>query len=401
MSRLAFDKEVLNALVLGGSFYGGGGGGAPEIGLQAGLQALRMGHPYLVDLSDVPDDSVLLTVSAVGAPAGAGPHARPEDYARAVEVFQQYSGRKVGGLITNECGGLATVNGWIQSAVTGLPVVDAPCNGRAHPTGTMGSIGLHKVPGYVAEQVAVGGRQEQGNYLEVFIRGSVDGASGLVRRTAAQIGGLVAVARNPVEASYARENAAPGAIRKCLEVGRAMATARKGWAGSAGKRAVAAAAEASGGFLSCFATVVGKELETAGGFDVGRILLRSGPPVGPETWAAPGGLDADFELSFVNEWLTLEGGPGVNDGKGVGGGSAAGTRRTRQRLATFPDLIATLDLESGWPVSSAGVQPGQQVAVVVVPSSKLILGAGMGDRDLYAEVERVVGRDIIKYAFPQ
>lgn len=373
MARLDLNEEILEALVTGGSFYGGGGGGAPETGRQAGLLALRLGRPYLVDLDDIPGDAVLLTVSAVGAPAGRGPHALPEDYARAVELFQRFSGRKADGLITNECGGLATVNGWIQSAVTGLPIVDAPCNGRAHPTGTMGSIGLHKVDGYVSEHVAVGGRREQGNYLEVYIRGSVDGASGLVRRAAAQVGGLVAVARNPVEASYARQNAAPGAIRKCLVVGRAMVAARG---------AVGAAAEASGGSIACIGRVTRKDLETTGGFDVGRLIVRSGAQ--------------EFELSFVNEYLTLEAYRDCDGGSGRGNGS----RGRSPRLATFPDLIATLDAATGTPVSSAQIHLEQEVAVVVVPSANLILGAGVKDKDLYEEVELVVGKGIVKYAFP-
>ncbi|MEW6723346.1 MAG: DUF917 family protein [Bacillota bacterium] len=101
---------------------------------------------------------------------------------RAVELLRDALGVRIGGLITNENGGSATVNGWIQAATLGLPVVDAPCNGRAHPTGLMGSMGLHRSPGYLSLQAAVGGDPNQGRYLEITAAGSLAGASATVRQ---------------------------------------------------------------------------------------------------------------------------------------------------------------------------------------------------------------------------
>lgn len=40
------------------------------------------------------------------------------------------------------------VNGRFQSAVTGIPVVNSACDGRAHPTGVMGSMDLESDPEY-------------------------------------------------------------------------------------------------------------------------------------------------------------------------------------------------------------------------------------------------------------
>lgn len=362
MTRLDLNHEMLDYLVIGGSFYGGGGGGSMSAGREAGRLALELGGPHLVDLDDVPPDALLLTVSAVGAPAGTGAHALPGDYVRAVEFFQRQTGKAVSGFIANECGGLATVNGWVQSAATGLPVVDAPCNGRAHPTGAMGSMGLQRLEGYISEQVAVGGSRRDGSYFEIFIQGSVESTSGLVRRAASQAGGLVAVARNPVTASYARENAAPGAIRRCMEVGRAIVAGRR----ESGLAAVEAAARASGGRIACTGKVTRKRMETAGGYDVGGIVVEG---------------NAAAELVFCNEYLTME---------EIG---------SANRLATFPDLLATLDLSTGLPVTSAELCEGQDVAVVMVPRGNLILGAGMRDPDLYIEVERAAGKEILKYAF--
>ncbi|MDK3075364.1 hypothetical protein QO034_19985, partial [Sedimentitalea sp. JM2-8] len=52
-------------------------------------------------------------------------------------------GQRLAAINTNENGAQTTVNGWFHSALSGLPVLDLACNGRAHPSSLMGSLGLH------------------------------------------------------------------------------------------------------------------------------------------------------------------------------------------------------------------------------------------------------------------
>ena len=141
MAKVVLNEDILQAAVAGGSFYGGGGGGSPALGLRLGRLRLgwnrktappagasgaeapspgasgRPGRPWMISLDEVPDDAILLTVSAVGSPAGKGHHAGPEEYARAVDLFAAKPASRWRPH-HNECGGLATVNGWIQSAAT-------------------------------------------------------------------------------------------------------------------------------------------------------------------------------------------------------------------------------------------------------------------------------------------
>ena len=119
----------------------------------------------LITIDDLDEDDVLLTASLVGAPNAANQYMTPKDIAKTVEILQKNCDFHIGGIITNEQGGEATVNGWLQAAVTGLPVVDAPCNGRAHPTGVMGSMNLHKIPDYTTVQACVGGNPDTGNHI--------------------------------------------------------------------------------------------------------------------------------------------------------------------------------------------------------------------------------------------
>lgn len=343
------------------------------MGMRAGEAALLVGDPVLVDVSDVPDGAVLLTVSAVGAPAATDAYVKPYHHIRAVEMLMAQSEAGICGFITNECGGAATVNGWVQSAALGLPVVDAACNGRAHPTGVMGSMGLHTVPGFVSVQAGVGGDPERETYVEVLARGSIGKASAMIRQAAVQAGGLVGVARNPVAASYACAHGAVGAIKKCIEVGSAMLEAEgqslgRGQ-GTTGRAMAEAAATASGGVIVGKGIVGRVQLATTGGFDVGFVVLDSG--------------NNQFELVFWNEYMTLD--------QCNGSGAA--------RLATFPDLIATIDASTGRPVSSAEIREGQEVYVVRVDRKDLSLGDGVRDQSLYSQVEQITGREIVKYVF--
>lgn len=121
---------------------------------------------------------------------------------------------------------MATVNGWIQSAEAGIPIVDLPSNGRDHPTGVMGAMGLHQDKDYLSVQAAAGGDPALGRHVELVVSASLSSASQMVRQAAVCAGGMVAVARNPVSVDYARENAAPGAVLQAIELGSAMFAAQ-------------------------------------------------------------------------------------------------------------------------------------------------------------------------------
>lgn len=144
---------------------------------------------------------------------------KPNDFVRAVELLIEKSGIKIDGFISSEIGAFGVVNGWIQSAFLGIPVVDAPCNGRAHLLGLMGSMGLHREKDYVSIQTTVGGDFKRGNRVEAYYKGSMEKVAELVRESATRTDGMVAVARNPVSAKYVKENGAPGVIKMALMVG--------------------------------------------------------------------------------------------------------------------------------------------------------------------------------------
>ncbi len=350
------DDEWIQYAVTGGTFLGGGGGGSPKEGLESGKLASQYGEPTIVPLETIADDELIVTVSAVGAPAATDRYVKPADYVRAFELVRDYleaDKKPVAGVMTNEMGGAATVNGLIQSAVTGVPIVDAACNGRAHPTGPMGSIGLTGADHSV--QAAVGGDPNTGSRLELLIEATIDVAATAVRQAAQDANGLVAVARNPVTATYAREHAAVGVYEDVVAVGRCIEMAADGTA------AAESVADLLGGEVAQQGTVDHVEIVTKGGFDVGIVNIEGS------------------ELTFWNEYMTFE-----TDGK---------------RRATFPDLISLLDAKTGEPITTAAIETGQEAIVVTAPATALSLGSGMVIPKLFEPVEEAINKSVIPYVF--
>lgn len=353
--RIKVDEKLAEAAVLGGSFFGGGGGGDLRTGLLSAKLAVELGDLYIVSVDEVPEGSHVVTASLVGAPAAKERYVKPSHMVRSAELLRDYGGVCLGGFISSENGGASTANGWVPAAALGIPVVDAPADGRAHPTGVMGSMGLHKVRDYVSVQAAVGGNREAGTYVEVVARGSLARVDRLIREASVQAGGMVAVTRNPVSPSYLRENAAVGALSKAIEVGRIMQR-RYGDAEGVAHEVIK---YLGGGSIVDRGIVDDVSLETRGGYDVGRVLVR--------------GVVKSYVITFWNEYMTLE------DSEG-------------SRLATFPDLIVTLSASTSLPLTSAEIKVGDEVIVVVTPKELIPLGAGVKDPEILKQVEDVVGK---------
>jgi DUF917 family protein len=351
----------VESAVFGGAVLGAGGGGWIPDGIERGRMALAEGPVDLVSPDAVGPDEMLVTAAMVGAPSPRDRFVQPADFVRAAQILVERAGIRIGGFITNENGAGGTINGWLQAAALGVPVVDAPCNGRAHPTGVMGAMGLHRIAGYTSKQAAVGGNPAGGRYLEVYATGALRRTAAMTRAASVEAGGLVAVARDPVEASYVRAHGAPGAITMAIDVGRRLLAVRD----QGGAAAAQAVADHLGGQVLDAGPVESARLEVSGGYDVGTVAMR--------------GRRARYELTFWNEYMTLEA-----DG---------------ERVATFPDLIATLGAGDGTPLPTAEMAAGMDVILLAVPRGRLILGAGMRDPELFRDVERAIGKEVVLYVF--
>lgn len=355
MSITRLDRHLAEATTLGGAVLGGGGGGSLQDGLERADLAVRLGSVDLLSLDELNDEDLVVTASAVGAPAAKDQFVLPIDHVRSLELLLENSSIELAGIIANENGASSGINGWLQAAVMGLPMIDAPANGRAHPTGLMGAMGIHRLENYVSIQTAVGGNQDHGRYLEVVASGRLENTAALIRYASVQAGGIVAVSRDPIDAAYLRKHAAPGGTSQAIKVGEAILAAQPQGA----EAVITAIVSSLDGQMTCEGKVTDVRLETTGGYDIGVVVAEG---------------DKRCEVTFWNEFMTLD-----VDGK---------------RTGTFPDLITLLSLKSGLPVGSAEINRGQEVGILWVPSDHLILGEGVRLPETIAEAERAIGKPL-------
>ncbi|MGI8506032.1 MAG: DUF917 domain-containing protein [Solirubrobacteraceae bacterium] len=350
------DLHAVAAAVAGGSVLAAGGGGWVDHGLLVGTTAVQYGTPRLASLDEIDPDAMLATVSAIGAPAAVGWEMRPGDYVRALQLLMEAVDEPIVGTVTAQNGSSTTCNGWVASAVLGTLVIDAAGDGRAHPTGKMGSFGLAADDDYQTVQAVAGGNRAGNRYLEAVTRGTVRHTANVLRTAADESGGFISCARHPLPASFVARHAAVGAISFALSLGEAILAAED----AGPRRMIEVTAEHLGGRVMAEGPVRSRELRTEHAFDIGSVVVDH------------------VELGFVNEYLTAE---------------SAG-----ERLATFPDVLATISTRSGRIISIADLHEGDEVAVLHVPKSGVPLGDGVKEPSVYPEVEAMLGKPLAEYA---
>ncbi|MBN9311019.1 DUF917 family protein [Devosia sp.] len=360
MGRILTEKDVEPA-VKGGSVYAAGGGGWADHGRMLGYAATSIGKPELVDIEELDPSDWVATAAAIGAPASTTPwEMRGVDYVKAVKLLEKALGDKLSGLIIGQNGKSSTLNAWLPGAILGTKVVDAVGDIRAHPTGDMGSIGMAGSPKKMI-QTAVGGNRAENRYIELVVKGATAKISPILRTAADQSGGFIASCRNPLRAKYVRRNAALGGISLALQLGEAIIAAE----GKGGSAVIDAIVKTTGGTILAKGAVTKKDLVyTREAFDIGRFIVGEG--------------DTALTIHTMNEYMAID--------------DAGGNR-----LATFPDVIATLDA-AGTPLSAGQLREGMFIFILHVPKKVIPLSSSVLDPAVYPSVEKAMGIELAKYA---
>ncbi len=354
MARILTLDDV-EAGVVGGLFLSAGGSGrnAVEKNRSLGRMALDYGGVRLVGIDELDPHDLVVTATAVGAPGFANWAIRPRDAINAARRLVERMGRPPRGVI---CGHVPGFNAWLVGAALGLDYVDLTSNGRGHPTVKMGGMGLASRPELSITQIAVSGSRADANEFAVCVEGDIVRTSNVLRQAAVLNGGLIYAARGPLTAAFIQANGAPGAISFQLALGRAMLAANGG-------DRVRATIDCFGGELLIEGEVVTNDVTYGGGFDLGRMVVR--------------GAKGEATLGVYNEFMTAD-----VDGK---------------RRATFPDMIGTLDPETGDVVSISESKDGARVAVIIAHRTQFPVGKGALDPAVFPEVEQAMGVDLRSY----
>lgn len=342
-----FDHDTVYAASLGGAVMAGGEGGSFAYGRLLGAAALSLGRLRLVDLEDFPDDALLICVSLVGAPSSKKRYLEPAHHVRALEKFIKYSGLKIDGIIANGYGAASSLNGWVQSVALGIPLVDALCNGRNSPASMYGSMGLHLVEDYESLQMGVGGDPAQGAYVELFVSGTLNKATTLIRKASVECGGGIAVARNPVSARYAKENATANGVTRCMELGKRMMR----HAGDI-KSTLSSICSFLNGYVLTEGRVNKFNFSTMTALDCGLVSIVD--------------QDNNYTINFINQYMSVD--------------------HNGALCADFPDLIILIDHDTCMPISSSDLREGQYVSVIIVPRDALDVKHNLDINVVYEQI---------------
>jgi len=321
MKRL-LDPDALRALARGCAVLGAGGGGDTYLALLQALQATEDHGPVpLVDLDELPDDSLVMPCGGIGAPTvSIEKIENGNEGARLKEELEFLTGRSVAALMASEIGGGNGVLPIAWAAGLHLPLVDADGMGRAFPEVpqvTMQLAGISPSPAVMTD--------ERGNLI-VFRTISGQWMERLERAAAVEFGGAGSSTEFSLTAAQARGATVRNSVSLAIRIGEAIA--------GAADDPVAALIAEIGAFRLISGKVLDVERQTRSGFVRGSVVVEG---LGPDA----GRL---IRLELQNENLVaLELG---------------------RVLASVPDLITVLDTETADAIATERIRYGQRVTVI-------------------------------------
>lgn len=330
----ALSGDDIRALELGAAILGTGGGGNPHIGRLRVEQLLKGGHtPRLLPFDDLRDDDVVVSVGGIGAPVvGIEKFEKGDECYQAMRAVERAARVEATALISSEIGGANAMEPIIVGAQAGLPIVDGDGMGRAFPELQMCTYfiyGLRPWPAAVAD--------EKGNHVVFTHAQDMFWLERLSRSTTVDMGGTAGYALPAMDGAFIRRTAVPHTVSQAIDLGETVVRARR-----EKESPVDAIVDRCGGIRLFEGKIVDVDRRLARGFAVGQILLDG---LGPDS-----GVRLSIDLQNENLIARKEG----------------------VVVASVPDLICMVDLESGESITTEVVRFGLRVAVIGLPCHPLL-----------------------------
>ena len=335
-NAVALDATMLEDALVGSSYLGTGGGGslaeARELianDLEAGLtftmlpvaalaDSDRVACPYgLASLAETSDE-MQARLDAIENPVEMPVQA-------AFEALERHVGQKFAGVIMGEIGPLSLAEGLSTAARLGVPALDADTVGRAVPEINQHSVKVAGVP-----LTPIGAATPFGDTMIVENLGDPTRAEDILRSIAV-VSRECGVTDSPITGAQAKAEGTlvTDSLSLAMNIGKAVREAR-----AQGADPVEAARTAGDGYLLFTGTVADVERRDEDGFLVGEVRLAGNGDFAGQ----------NFVTNVKNEHLVA--------------------RRDGAVVATCPDLISIIDMQSGDGVVNPGYETGQAVAVL-------------------------------------
>ncbi|MFE0148415.1 DUF917 domain-containing protein [Nonomuraea sp. NPDC059007] len=354
--------QGLHDLAEGAAVLGTGGGGDPYIGRLLVEKEMAAGRTvHIIGADELPDGALVLPSSMMGAPTVFVEKLPSGDgNAAAFRALERHLGRTAHAVMPTECGGLNSMIPLMLAAQLGLPVVDADGMGRAFPELQMQTFGVLGVSG---SPMAIA--SDHGD-TAIITAGDNKRMEQLARALTIQMGGASYISDYPMDTAEVRRTSVHGTLTLCRRIGETLREARATHADpfDALTKMLAGTIYSLGTVLF-HGKVVDVERRTVDGFARGTARL--------EATGDPGDV---LEITFQNEHLVA--------------------RRNGTMVAIVPDLICTLNTESGAPIPTESLAYGQRLTVYGIstppimrsPEALACFGpAGFGLPDPYVPLE--------------
>jgi len=311
-------------LVEGAAIFSSGGGGDPQIGSNIVERLLEKRCPvHLIDPKEVPDNQIVINFACVGATANAAYHS--DAAVKTLRTLEEFLGKKAFAVIPVELGGFNTLAAVDVAARRGIPVVDADGAGRAVPEVHLKVYTLDDIP---LAPMAVADIDAENIVLIKQTRDS-EAAERITRTFATEWNQTVYTARRVLTGKQVKTSPVPNTLSMSIRIGTLLRKALD---------PLAAVLKETKGFLLFEGTVAKAEQETRSGF----------------TWTTLGlngtneAKNSSFELKAKNEFLIAH-----KDGK---------------LAAIAPDIITTVNPETGRCTPAEKVKKGDKLTVIGIPA---------------------------------
>jgi hypothetical protein len=319
------DEKAIEKIALGAALLGTGGGGDPYIGKLMAIEAIRQYGPIqMLDPTEVPDDAFVVPTAMMGAPTVLIEKiANGNEFEVIINHLEKYTGQKVFATLPIEAGGVNSMLPFAVAAKLGIPIVDCDGMGRAFPELQMVTFHLD---GITTSPMVV--TDEKGNSM-IMETVSNTWSETLARTATITMGGSVMISIYSMFGHQLKKSAIYNTLTLAENIGAAITDKQE---------SDILPIDRMINFVDGYKLFTGKIVdilrETRQGFNFGKAKIA--------------GINADkgesCEVDFQNENLVVMKGEEV--------------------LATTPDLITIVDLETGVPITTEALKYGRRVVVV-------------------------------------
>jgi DUF917 family protein len=339
-SKKLTTHQDIEDFVRGCTFYATGGGGLPENGIRSLISELDAGRSVeWVDVSEIPDDVLTVCPFLMGSIA---PHnettinemksfgmtnsvnLEKERLMKAIQELEIYTGKKFSVVVPIELAGANTPGPMAAGSVLGMVTVDGDYTSRAIPEI------VQITPNYKGKNcLPIASVDEWGNVCIIKESTSLRVAERIGKMISAAGYGLAGQAGIILTGKELKETVIPGTLTECYELGKFIRETRE-----TPKNVVDEMVKMLGGWVLAKGEITAKDDYDKDGYYWGNVTITGGQ---------------DYTGDIYKFWFK-------NENHVVW--------KNEVPYVMSPDIISTVDLETGEPIPNPKIKVGQKVALV-------------------------------------